>query len=113
MQPEARISQAIRKAVTARGAFCFKVHGSEFMMAGLPDLVMSYRGVFIGVETKTPAGRLSDRQRYVHRVMRETGSDAVIVVATSPAHVLAVLDRVDAWADERDRHVDDLTAWLD
>ena len=42
MQPEARIGHAIRKALEARGAFVFKVHGSDMMRAGLPDLIVCH-----------------------------------------------------------------------
>src|SRR3546814_4336782 len=53
-QPEARLGTAIRRACIARGAFAFKIHGGPTMMAGLPDLIMCYRGRFIGMEIKVP-----------------------------------------------------------
>jgi Holliday junction resolvase len=95
--PETRIQRAIQKMVKSRGGFVFKVHGSETMMAGLPDLVVCYKGYFIAFEVKTPVGKLSERQRYVHRMMSR--AEAIVAVPTSVAEASAVLDDVDTWCD--------------
>lgn len=95
MQPEARISRAIRNLVNQRGGFMFKVWGNAQMMVGLPDLVGTYRGLFVAFEVKTPRGDLSDRQRYVlARIQRRGG---VIAVPRSVADASNVLDRIDEW----------------
>lgn len=98
-QPEARLSREIQKAIKARGGFCFKVHGSETMMAGLPDIVCCYRGLFIGLEVKMPGGVVSDRQHYVHGMIRRAGAEGIVKVVYSVAEALAVLDRVDMRTD--------------
>lgn len=94
MQPEARISRDIRKLVKERGGFCFKVWGSEFMMAGLPDLICCYRGLFVAFEVKTPVGTLSKRQRYVLNAIQRCGG--IVAVPRSVADARNVLRRVDA-----------------
>lgn len=77
----------------------FKVHGSEYMPAGLPDLIVCYRGYYAGIEAKDPANKKRDvRQKYVHRKIREAGG--IVVVAQSVREALAVLDELDARADE-------------
>ena len=38
-QPEAKLSREIMKTLRLKGYFVFKVHGSEYMMAGLPDII--------------------------------------------------------------------------
>lgn len=89
-QPEARLSRMIMGALRSRGAFVFKIWGSEHMMAGLPDIIGCYRGWFIAVETKMPGNTTSPRQRYVIAKLREAG--ARVVVAQSVAEALQVLD---------------------
>ena len=42
--------------------FAFKEHGGMYGTAGLPDIICSYRGRFVGFEVKTPAGKLSKLQ---------------------------------------------------
>ena len=90
MQPEYRIVKKIRDALHAHGAFVFKVHGGPHMMAGLPDLIVCMKGQFIGVEVKTPDGVLSQRQRYVHNMIRSAGGK--VIVATSVDDVRELWD---------------------
>jgi hypothetical protein len=98
-QGESRVSRAIATACRARGAFTFKIHGGPTMMAGLPDLVMSYRGCFIGLETKMPDGRVSPIQAHRHEEIRKSGGIAAVVRSVDEA--MAILDRVDAQHDVR------------
>ena len=97
--PETRIQRAIQQMVKERGGFVFKVHGSETMMAGLPDLSIVYRGVPVYFEVKTAIGKLSDRQRYVMRQLVKSG--AVVGVPRSVADASAILDRVDTAVERR------------
>lgn len=97
--PETRIQQAIQKMVKERGGFVYKIHGSETMMAGLPDLAIIYRGVPVYFEVKTATGQLSDRQRYVMRQLVKAG--AVVGVPRSVADASATLDRVDTAVEHR------------
>lgn len=107
-QPEARLSRKIMEALRARGAFVFKVWGSEHMMAGLPDIIGCYRGRFIAVETKMPGGRLSQRQVYVIAKLRAAG--ARVVVAQSVSEALRVLDGEVTPGDTSQALTGDLTA---
>jgi len=78
-------------ALRAEGWFCFKVHGSEFMMAGLPDIICCAEGKFIGLETKLPhtRGNTSPRQELVHSQIRHAGGVAQVVC--SPDEAVAVV----------------------
>lgn len=55
---ESQLQSNIRKAVLARypGSFIFKVHGGPMQAAGIPDLVGSVHGRFVGLEVKLPGG---------------------------------------------------------
>lgn len=90
-QPEAKLSRRIMDALRAEGYFCFKVHGSEYMMAGLPDIIVCAEGYFIGLETKMPdkRGNTSPRQRIVHTQIEHAGGIARVVC--SPKEALDVV----------------------
>jgi len=116
--PETRIVAQIKTALKRRGAFYFKVHGSEFMMAGLPDLIVCYRGLFIGMEVKTAEGVVSDVQAYVHRRIRLRRADGIAVVVHSPAEAMRVLDVIDGHhtafqpgTDAMRAHLSDIFGW--
>lgn len=86
-QPESRIQRTIQEALRAKGYFCFKVHGSEYMMAGLPDLIVCAEGKFIGLEVKLPSTRnnTSPRQRLVHTQIEHAGGVAQVVCSAAEA----------------------------
>jgi hypothetical protein len=85
-QRESRLSRQIMKTLRTelKPCFCFKVHGSEFMMAGLPDIVGVCRGLFFSIETKVAGkeGNVSAVQELVHAKIRRAGG---IVIVTSSA----------------------------
>lgn len=93
-QPESRLQRKIQNVIRAEGHFVFKVHGSEYMMAGLPDLIVCAQGYFIGLEVKLPSTRsnTSARQDYVHQLINDAGGKAVVVC--SPEEALDVIDAV-------------------
>lgn len=81
-------------ALRAEGWFCYKNHGSEYMMAGLPDIICCAEGLFIGFETKHPESRedTSVRQEYVHDLIRKAGGTAQVV--TSAKEAVRVVKRI-------------------
>ena len=105
-QRESKLSREIMTKLRLEGAFCFKVHGSEFMMAGLPDIIGVYRGYFFAFETKMPTdrGNTSPRQVRVHELIRAAGG--LCRVICSAAEALRYLSEIDdapaieQWADD-------------
>lgn len=101
-QRESRLSSNILKAMRAKGAFCFKVHGNEHMMVGLPDLMVCYEGHFIAMETKLPEKRsnTSVKQEYVMEQIRKAGGRAFVVCSVTEAEfILDNLDKLNLGSD--------------
>lgn len=92
-QPEARLSKSIMKAWRERGAWCFKVHGSQFQPAGIPDIVGVYRGTFIACESKMPGNEPSRIQ--LHRIAQITAAGGRVVVAYSVEDAIQLLNSID------------------
>lgn len=86
-QPESKLSRKIMEQLRLQGWFCFKVHGSEHMMAGLPDIMVCAEGQFIGLETKMPQSRdnVSPVQRLVHSKINNAGGTAAVVCSPQEA----------------------------
>jgi Holliday junction resolvase len=93
-QPESKLSRKIMDRLRLEGYFAFKVHGSEYMMAGLPDIIVCAEGQFIGLETKMPATRanVSPRQAYVHSLIENARGTAAVIC--SPQEAIDVVNRV-------------------
>jgi hypothetical protein len=92
-QPESRLSRAIMAHLRANGVWCMKIHGGPTMMAGAPDILACVPvqvgdphdqtdkvvGLFIGFETKMPAGHVSAIQRRVHTNIRNAYGEVYVV----------------------------------
>lgn len=86
-QPESKLSRKVLGALRQRGAFCFKVWGSEHMMAGLPDIIGCYRGKFFAFEVKMPEKRanVSKIQHRVHHKIDLAGGHVRVVCSVAEA----------------------------
>lgn len=96
-QAESKLSRKIMSALRAQPAtFCFKIHGSAHMVAGLPDIVACVQGQFLGFETKMPGkeSNLSPRQHYIHSQIRQAQGDVFVVSCVEDA--LAVWHHYDS-----------------
>lgn len=60
---EGRIKQRLRIYLSSIGAFWSNVQGGRGSKPGDPDIVVCYKGRYIGIESKTPENRLSKIQK--------------------------------------------------
>jgi VRR-NUC domain len=95
MQPERRIVRKIQAYLEEQGARPFKIHGDDsYQEAGIPDLLVCYRGRFIGLEVKQPGGVASPLQKKVlHEIERSGGIAAIVDSVDQVRGLLAKLDR--------------------
>lgn len=93
MQPEAKLLRRIQRYLDSLDQcwYC-KIHGGDnpFQEVGLPDLLVCYRGRFIGLEVKLRGGA-SPRQKVVLRRIAEAGGIGEVV--HSVEEVERVLER--------------------
>lgn len=94
-QGESRLSARIIARVRERGGFAFKVQAGPTMRAGLPDIVVCWRGLFVGIETKMPGAEgATPIQQHVHKEIRDVGG--VVFVVRSVEEVDFALSQLDA-----------------
>jgi hypothetical protein len=93
MQPERRLVNSIRAYLEGKDAWVFKVHGGDnpFQESGVPDLLVCWRGRFIGLEVKQPGKKPTPRQEHVLREVRRAGG--VVEVVSSVEQVEKLLKR--------------------
>lgn len=77
-QPEALLSRAIIRSVLARGGYAWKVHGSKFQQAGIPDISIVWHGLSLWVETKMPGNTPSPIQLLIHERIRAAGGHVLV-----------------------------------
>lgn len=74
------------------GAWCFKVHGSEFQPSGIPDISGVFQGYSVWCETKMPGNKPSMIQWKRIRDLRRAG--ALVIVSYSVADAVQMLEHI-------------------
>lgn len=72
-QDENKVKKSVQEYLDSLGAYHFKVHGSIYMRAGIPDIICCYKGKFIGIETKDGSNKASELQLAHIRQIRKAG----------------------------------------
>lgn len=94
---EKHIQNDILKALRGRGGWWVKFHvGPRYSTAGVPDIIGSYKGTFVGLEVKRPGHTPTVLQTATHRQMTEQG-EAVVYTVHNKEEALDVLDSLDEW----------------
>ncbi len=98
-QGESAMKSAVKDALKARGAYWVAVPEGSFAKPGDPDLVVCYKGRFIGMEGKTPLGKLRDVQKLRRDQIEAAGG--IYAVVRSVEEAMGVLDEIDGEDDVR------------
>lgn len=73
MMPEAEIKKKIKDYLKEIGAFWSAIKGGAHSKPGDPDLVVCYKGKFIGIEAKTQTGVQSPMQKLREQQIKDAG----------------------------------------
>lgn len=72
-QNETKLQRDVQDYLESIGAYRFKVHGSVYMRAGIPDIIVCLKGRFIGIETKDGNNTPSELQKAHIRQIKKAG----------------------------------------
>ena len=88
------VAQIMRYLKTLPCCFAWKTHGGMYGVAGLPDVICCYHGRFVGLEVKTPSGKLTKLQEAtLHRIQAAKGHAFKV---TSVDEVKEILQKLNA-----------------
>ena len=80
--------------INSNGGFAVKIWGNPTQEKGIPDVLGCYRGRFLGLETKRPAGKEpTPYQRYQLERITQTGGVAQVI--RSVQEVIDLMDMID------------------
>jgi hypothetical protein len=77
---------------TLQGCFFWKEHGGQFGTAGVPDLIICYKGRFVALEVKTATGKLTVLQAITLKRIQAAGGIAAVVRSAEDAR--AILEKI-------------------
>jgi len=89
VNPETVLTRRIVRELEAFGALVFKICGSQYQAAGLPDLLVHRGGMTVWMEVKTATGRLRKIQEARITQIRRYGIPVAVV--RSPEEALEFL----------------------
>lgn len=95
-QPEGKLVSRTRKLLKSKNARAFNIHGGDnpFQEVGIPDLLVCYRGRFIGLEAKQEGEEPSLKQKAVLREIQNAGGHALVFESVDQVRrLLAKIDR--------------------
>ena len=94
---ETQLTRRIRDRVHKRGGMSYKLHGGPYMEAGVPDLIIVYRGNVLFAEVKVPGNSPTLHQS--RQLNRLAGHGAM-------AMVVRTVEEIDYWLDEMEEQAD-------
>lgn len=80
MASEKNFENRVKKYLNEKGAYVIKYWGGgNFTRSGVPDLLVCYRGRFLGLEIKAENGKPSELQLHHLEQIRKAGGYAFIL----------------------------------
>lgn len=79
MTPEGKVKKQVTAILKAHDAYYFSPVTGGFGRSGVPDIVVCYRGKFIGIECKAGKGQPTALQLKNLAQIREQGGIALVV----------------------------------
>lgn len=76
---EKKFENKIRSMLTERGAWVLKTWSNGVQRSGVPDLIVCYKGYFLGLEIKAKNGRASELQKWNIDGIKKAGGVGMIV----------------------------------
>lgn len=77
---ESKFQTLVLDYIEERGGWCFTSHGgSMYQVAGLPDVIGTYKGVFLGLELKVGNYQATQLQKSKLNAIQEAGGVGMIL----------------------------------
>ena len=77
---EKQLENNMKKYLSSKNIYHFKVHGNGFMRSGIPDLICCINGRFVAIEIKRPDGKGKVSKLQEIELDRIKKSDGIAVV---------------------------------
>lgn len=90
---ETNLQRKVQEYLVSKGAYEFKVHGSAYMKAGIPDIISCYKGLFIGIECKVGKNKMSKLQEEHRDQILKAGG--IHILAYELDDVKKIIDKID------------------
>lgn len=94
MTPEAKVKKKVAEILKSAGAYYFYPVTGGFGMSGVPDIVVCYRGHFIGIECKAGSNKPTALQEQNLAKIAAAGGISLVVNEQNIVEVYAALVKI-------------------
>lgn len=92
MKEQAIVNQIKAYLQQVDGLFFWKEHGGQYGTAGIPDIIVCYKGKFIAFECKRPGGRPTLLQKItMNKIEKAKG---IVKIVTSVEEVKKIIENL-------------------
>ena len=95
MKSEKTFENKVKLYLKQKGAYFIKTHGDRFSKVGVPDLIVCYKGLFIGIELKAPNGKPSELQLAHLKMIHKAGGMSMLLRPSTVDALWLELDMID------------------
>lgn len=91
---EGKLTRNIKEHLISRGAYAEVIWGGGFQASGIPDILASYKGRFLGLEVKLEYNKPSEIQKAKLMLINRSGGIGRVVRSVDEVEkILIELDR--------------------
>lgn len=91
MTPEAKVKKKVKQILDGFGCYHFMPFTAGYGKSGVPDIIVCYRGRFIGIECKAGDGKTTALQNLNITQIRENQGLAIIVNESNMSELIGLL----------------------
>ena len=91
------VKQQVVKLLKDRGAYYFYPVASGYMSSGVPDIVVCYQGLFMGIECKAGSNKPTAIQEKNLQQIRDNKGVAMVVNEDNLVALQNFLDHMEEW----------------
>lgn len=85
----------IRKLKKLPDCWYVKIWGGGFQRAGIPDILICYKGFFIAVELKNEIGEASELQKYNIEKIKEARGIALVIRPQNESDLWEIMSEIE------------------
>lgn len=92
--PEAIVKNWVRYTLRNHlpGVYIANIHQSMYSHKGIPDLLVCYKGLFIGIEVKTETGRTSKLQNIELKKIEDADGITMVIYGKDKEKLFKLID---------------------
>lgn len=103
--PEAVVKNWVRYTLKNHlpGVYIANIHQSMYSHKGIPDLLLCYKGLFIGIEVKTEKGKTSKLQEIELKKIEDANGISMVIYGKDKEKLFKLIEMLTKYEPQRIR----------